>query len=637
MPDGDRLTARLCLVSVVVALLPIGVAAGRALHQGWIPVSENALYAIRARDVFTHHIPLLGTLAGAAGSRLSNQPGPLLFDLLAIPVTLLGDGAGVIVGVSLINALSVVGIALLAYRRGGALVATAAMAATSGLCWTMGSTMLFEPWNPHSVLLPFLCFLLLVWSVTCGDVWALPFLVAAGSLVVQTHLSYGLLVPLLSAWAVFGLVLELRARRRIDSQRSSLLRSTRRAFAVSALVLLLCWTQPLIEQFTGDGTGNLTRLLTNAGSSAPTGYAEGTKLVAEVVGLPPWWLRPSFGRAFLESKGWRAPSIEAALASLAFVGAALAWCAWDARRRHDTPLGRAVATTFIALGVGLLTAGRAPLGPVAFLRISPHLFRWLWPLAVFLTFTFATTLLLRFARDARATRLLVGGSSLVTMAFAGLNLPTSTAGTSQDNAVIPAVRELTGRISRADLEGPLLADDLYQLGFGDAWGPPVLAAIQRRGISFVLRDEGLVRQFGPTRRFDGNNARGALLIRVGDDAAMTPSGARPVVRRDGITAAERRELAMLERQIAEHVRTRGLRLNRDGQRALARGDLPGLRTQQVAPDPNALLRTRVLAHLIREHFLVVDLTWNARYRRYADLIGRADTTVVLFVRPLMPR
>ena len=279
---SERLATRLSRVSLLAALLPVVVAAARALHQGWIPVSENALYAIRARDVFSGHVPLIGTLAGAAGDNLSNQPGALLFDVLAVPVTLLGGGPGVIVGVALINIVSLLGIAFLAHRRGGPLLACAATAVAAALCWTMGSTMLFEPWNPHSVLLPFLCFLLLAWSVSCGDAKTLPWLVGVGSLVLQTHLSYVLLVPALAGWAVAGLVLDLRRAHAVDRQRGRELdRRARRAGAIAAIVFVLCWAQPLIEQFTSDGAGNLTRLTQSAdGSGATTGYNLGTRLVA---------------------------------------------------------------------------------------------------------------------------------------------------------------------------------------------------------------------------------------------------------------------------------------------------------------------------------------------------------------------
>ena len=201
--------------SIVVAVVPVAVATGSAIQNGWLPTGDNALFAVRRRDLFTHHLPLLGSWSSAsvnAGTQL-NHPGPLYFDLLAVPARLSESGAGVAFGAALVNALCIVGIAVFAYRRGGALLGTIAMAATASLCWAMGSELMFEPWNPHSALLPFLLFLVLVWSITCGDLLALPLAAGVGSLLVQTHLSYALLVPLLAAWGIVGLVIGLRRQR----------------------------------------------------------------------------------------------------------------------------------------------------------------------------------------------------------------------------------------------------------------------------------------------------------------------------------------------------------------------------------------------------------------------------------------
>jgi hypothetical protein len=217
-PPPNRLAFRLFLGSVVAALVPVAVATVRAIHDGWIPIGDNALFVIRGRDLFSQHLPLIGTYSSASltsGAHL-NHPGPLYFDVLAVPARLVDSGAGIAFGVAVVNSLCIVGIAVFAYRRGGALLGTVAMAATAALCWAMGSALLFEPWNPHSVLLPFLLFLFLVWSLTDGDLLALPFAAAAGSLVVQTHLSYVLLVPLLGAWGIAGAAIGLRAQRHRD-------------------------------------------------------------------------------------------------------------------------------------------------------------------------------------------------------------------------------------------------------------------------------------------------------------------------------------------------------------------------------------------------------------------------------------
>jgi hypothetical protein len=637
---SQRLVRRFARIGVLAALAPIVVAAVRALVQGWIPVSENALYAIRARDVFTSDIPLVGTLAGAAGDNLSNQPGALLFDVLAVPVRLLGGGPGVIVGVSLLNGASVLGIAYLAHRRGGPLFSCAAVAVAAALCWTMGSTMLFEPWNPHSVLLPFLCFLLLAWSVACGDVVALPWLLFVGSLVFQTHLSYVLLVPALSVWALAGLVYDRqRARAARRTEAGAAHRRTRRVFIAATIVFALCWVQPLVDQFTSDGPGNLTRLARSAGGTGETtGYNLGVRLVADVISMPPWWFRPSFRRAFVLFEGWRPPSTTAAVLSLALVATALAWCAFDARRRRDRTIFAAVTTAAIALAVGLFTAVRAPLGTVAFLRISPHVLRWLWPVAAFFTLAVAVALMRRWIAEPRGAAQVAGAFTLATVAFAALNLPASTQslGPSQANATIPAVKALDRQMGVLERDEPLLVDNLYTLGVGDAWSGPVIAELQRRGIAFVVQNRGLVRQYGRGRRYDGTNARAELLISLGDAATQPRDRARRVALHEGLTDAEQRALAEIERALASHLRADGIRFNREGRSVVADGGLPELRrAARGAVDPTALFESRELRQAYQDDLLEVSPQWRARFARYADLQTRWDRdTVALFVRPL---
>src|SRR5205807_5578548 len=89
-------------------------------------------------------------------------------------------------------------------------------------------------------------------------------------------------------------------------------------------------------------------------------------------------------------------------------------------------------------------------------------------------------------------------------------------------------------------------DGLFRAGFADPYGAAVVAELQRRGISFVARDPVLVRQFGPTRRFNGHNAKAALLLRTGAATGEAPTGSRRVARGEGLSAGDQRELSRLE-------------------------------------------------------------------------------------------
>lgn len=643
---NPRVVLSLFLSSVAIAIVPLAVATARAIQNGWIPTGDNALFAIRARDLFTHNLPLLGTWSSASlnASTQLNHPGPLYFDLLAVPARLWQSGAGVAFGAALVNALCIIGIAVFAYRRGGALVGTAAMAATAALGWSMGSEMLFEPWNPHSALLPFLFFLVLVWSVACGDLPALPIAAAVASLLVQTHLSYAFLIPVLGVWAIVGLSLRIRATRRIDPGSSDAFRRRALLFgAVAGVAFVVCWVQPLIEQFTSDGDGNLTRLVESARSTkgGTIGIGLGTRVVATVLALPPWWLRPSMDDAFI--RGWHAPALGFAVLALIGLFALLAWCVWDARRRNDRTASLVAVTAVVGVVGALITSWQGPV--TVFGDVTPHTFRWLWPLGVFVCLAVVVDVARRVtqrADSARRSSWVVGSLVVVTLVVAVLNLPFSDAGSgpnSQEYA-IPAARELNRQMGSLENVEPLLIDDLFHGVFADPYGGAVVAELQRRGIPFVAHDPGLVRQFGPGRVYNGRNAKSALLLRIGPAAQEAPTGSRRVAHGTSFSVDDRRELSHLEAQIRRYIRAGSLRLNSRGEAALARGDLPRLAELQATPagaDPQVLLESRELDVMVQQHLLDLDGVWRWRLARYAALQHRSDLeTVALFVKPLRP-
>jgi len=506
------------------------------------------------------------------------------------------------------------------------------MTFTAALCWSMGSEVLYEPLQTHSLLLPFLCYLMLVWSVSCGDLAALPWIAGVGSLLLQTHLSYAVLVPVLALWALAGLALALRNARDTDPGSEPMLRRrATRTGLVTVAVLVACWTQPLVEQFTSDGTGNISGLLEGLGDESATfGYDHGTRLTARVVALPPWWLRPSFGDV-ADSSATRLPSGGVALVSLAAVAGVLAWCAWDARRRQDQVVFGAVMTGGVALIAGLATAGRAPAG---FFGITANHFRWLWPLAAFVTFALTAAAVRRLASaDARRDAGLVGGLAVVTAVVAALNFPASDQGTASPISQTPVVEDLGDQMADLEGRGTLLVRIPKQLG--DSYGPAVLAELQRREVPFVIDNPGLVRQLGPGRRFTGGNADAELLVVTGDDVRRAPPGARRVSFHAALTTAEQAERAELERAIDGYIADGRVRLNERGRAALeglgGGSDEPPSR----AADPEVALQPRAVAGLAAQGFLVVDDGWRRRLARYAELAELEEReTVALYLRPI---
>jgi len=479
----------------------------------------------------------------------------------------------------------------------------------------------------------------LVWSMTCGDLLALPLAAGIGSLVVQTHLSYALLVPLLGAWGIVGLVIGLRGQRRRERHAWPARRARAlRAAAAGGVVLAVCWIQPLIEEFTSDGPGNLTRLVDSARSSkaGTIGLGFGTRVVATVVSLPPWWFRPSLKDAF--APGWHEPSLGSTVLSLVVLVAVLGWCAWVSLRRRDRVSSWALGTAVVGLLAAFVTAWQGPV--TVFGNVTPHTFRWLWPLGAFVFFAVASTIVRRLAGSAvvsARSAWLVAGFALVTVAVAALNLPFADEGrgpNSQEYA-IPAAHDLGQQMGSLEGRGPVVIDGLFRAGFADPYGAAVVAELQRRGIPFVARDPVLVRQYGPTRRFNGHNASAALLLRTGAATGDTPTGSRGVARGEGLSPGDQRELSRLEAQIGKYVEEGQLRLKAQGQAAVDAGNLPNLtKVQGGGVDPRVLFDSRELDVMIQQHFLALGPPWTARFERYAELQRDHDRkTVALFLGP----
>jgi hypothetical protein len=512
------------------------------------------------------------------------------------------------------------------------------MVVTAALCWSMGSELLYDPWQPHTLVLPFLVLLMLVWSLGCGDVYALPWAVAVASFIAQTHLSYALLVPALLLWGVatLGVFLRrVRARRPDDwpRRRTSLLRS---AF-ISGAVLVLCWIQPVIEQFTSDGRGNISRLVeTSRDSGVPTaGFGYAAKAVASVLSLAPFWLRPSFDETFFDDDVWREPGLVAAIASLALLAVILGVAVAIGWRRRDRTAVLAVVTAIVAAIVGFATVARAPV--TIFGSLTPHSSRWLWSLGAFMLFAVVGTAL-RAVPVARRSELVVG-LTIVVAVIAVANLPTADSANGPQSQLwaIDGVRELNAELPDLGEDAPLLIDGLF-LKLFDPYGTAVAAELQRRDIPFVVEDPGLVRQFGPERRYDGTNAGSELFLATGDAALEEPGGSRQVARYEALSAEDQARLdALRETLVASFDRAGTVRLTERGAAALEAGALPVLAGQRTSGnfEPEALVRSGEVRDLVEQELIEIPPRDRDAFRDYARLQRTwDDQTVGLFTAPI---
>jgi hypothetical protein len=570
----DRLVPGLAWAALVIAVGLVVVAAVQAIVGDWVPAGDNAVVAIRARDVLSGELPLVGSPAPSLGAAGVHHPAPLLYDGLAVPAALLPGGTGLVLGVVAIDVAALVAMFLVARRQGGPLLAAAAMVEAAALCWAMGGDALVEPSPASVVLLPFLAFLLLVWAVACGDVVLLPWAAAAGSFVVGVNLSYVVLVPgllgfsLVAAYVAWRHKVPAAHRRhpRAPWRTPSGWLPLRTALA-TVVVLAIAWTQPLYEEIFGTGHGNLRRLASavrHLGDVALLGWSASLQVVAEILALPVWWLRPSYGEAlgmgpFGNSVG---SLLAGALALTGLAGQLASFLRASMQKTRDRTASVALVTALVLVVASLATAKLTPTvsaygAPLARLR-------WLWPVGVFLALAMVGTGL-RYVVSLRPgwQKLLVLWLAGATLWLAGLtllDLHVPVDGTRVPEEALPVARDLRREVAAADLTGPVLVE--CQETVSDPYCEVVMAALQREGIAFVVPDG--VAGLGEGRRWDGSNASQRLTVVTGDAGLLPRPGAEQLAVLDGLGPGEQRELAAAKDDVRDAADDGQLELNEGG-------------------------------------------------------------------------
>ncbi|HEY3673336.1 MAG TPA: hypothetical protein VGN51_20545 [Acidimicrobiia bacterium] len=244
------------LAVALLALSPFVVAAWSIIRTGFPAgalFGDRALIGISAIDAWRAPV-----LLGSYSRFYWHHPGPLYSYVLNAWSVVFGDGTvALVLGAVAINATAVVGILVLAYRRGGRpLLMWASVLLTAYLVAI--DPVPFDIWNPSVTLVPFVVVLLLAWSVACRDWWAGPWLALVASFAVQTHVG---LAPGVGVAVGFGVAVGVvRQRRAADPLADRTGRTIRRAAGASGAIAFVVWLPPLIEQFTTDD-GNLSALV----------------------------------------------------------------------------------------------------------------------------------------------------------------------------------------------------------------------------------------------------------------------------------------------------------------------------------------------------------------------------------------
>lgn len=519
------------LVTLVTSLAVVW-ATGRGIARAFEPIGDNALVELRARDVFTRHHPWLGTWSSASVSSGQdlNHPGPFLFDLFVVPVRLFGSRWGIAGGGALINLGAVWGSVLVARRLGGPRAALATAVAAGGLVWSMGSELLYDVWMPNILVLPAFAFLVLIWAVVLGHARALPVAVAIGSFCAQVHVSYVFLAPALLAAGLIALL--VRRRRRPG---------TTAMIGVAVAVGLLAWAQPIWEQLTGAGEGNLTRLASSGdGGGERIGLSLAVRMLANVVAIPPGWLRNGYDRS-IPLNPWIGEGGERRLDTDGIAGLPFALVAvgvgvgvvaalvWWTRHRGDETTGAGATVLAVTAVVALFTTA---ISPVDGFGLAPHKFRYLFAIGAFA----AAVMMAGALRGLLTTSLDRRVASTVLLAIgvmvAALTFPTyrAAAGPDLQHATWDTVRSLRDQLGPAVEDAGTVWFDLDGQVFSEPYSWPIMAELAARGVEFRVSSPGDVRQVGDERAFDAADVDTRLFYRQGDAAAVTPPGAELIAR-----------------------------------------------------------------------------------------------------------
>ena len=512
--------------------LVILVAVVHAVIRNRMPLGDNGLIILRARDVLTSDHPWFGTWTSASkqlGVDLNN-PLPLHFELLGILARPFGLVAGSILGSAFVGLLGVT----VAVRQGELLAGergrVAASLAATGLAWTIGSELLVEPWQPHNLLLPFLAVLVACASWAAGRPSSAGWAVGLGSMVMGAHLSFAYLT--IGLWGV-ALVSCVLVRR---SQGVAAIRPHWPAL----LVLVLAWSQAVWEQLAGVGEGNLSRVVRTFGSGAePIGASLGTRLVAEVVALPPWWLRPSFDRSipatpFAEDGSLRPEGVAPVWIALIAVVAVVALLVVAVRRatlRHDIAMRSGALVALTALLLAWFTAVRMPANV---LGLAPHQARWLWPIGVVCVVVLGGELLSWLVQRHETVQRLLRPASAAVVALLVLwsavphQIDQGPSATRNANS---AVRSLVDQLETVVLPGPTRFDET-SLWFAEPYSGPVFAVLFGNDQPLRLGDEGWIRQVGESRRATGAE-EWVLRLAVGQEAVDLAEGEEIVAGAEG--------------------------------------------------------------------------------------------------------
>ena len=485
-PPVDR---RLVYLVVALLIISLGWLLYRLVTSNWLPIGDYRTLQLRVADVGGSETPIVGIY-----SRYQwNHPGPMLLYALALPYRLSGSSpVGLLLGALAIN-LGVIASTLWIAARAGRRTFVLVGFFLALLCFGMNPAGLADPWNPEFVILAVFATAIASWRVIFGDRVAAVLLVLIGSFTVQCHVGSALPVALLIAIAALALVVRsVRGTNRSHDRRTAL---------IAAVVVVVCWIPPIIEQFI-HSPGNL-RLIYGFLRNPPlatTGFATGVRIMFRFLSIPGNWVRgtePTLINSAINTSGWAIPWALLALC-------VAAWWAWRKRWRNELALcGIAGALVF----TGAIAASRIVGTP------SPYLLRWMWSIAAVTWLAVAAVALRqialsRFGRR-HANNLVVVATILVlvTMLVRGVNLTPLRLSNSWTRAIAALTPPALDAIK--ELPGPIYLGDGY--GLDGSAGLDLLARAEEVGID-VRRGPSWAYIYGDNRTIERSQAASEVLF-----------------------------------------------------------------------------------------------------------------------------
>jgi hypothetical protein len=542
--------ALLAVGLTLLALLPVLATVLTRSGSSYVPTGDLGMIDLRARDVWSADIPLVGPYSRYGWS----HPGPLLFWLLSIPSYLFGQAAwATLVGGAALQGVAITWLAVLAWRRGGLPLLSGALVGVTLVYVSTGAWIMLEPWNPYIALPFFALFVFQSWLLATGDARVLPGAVLVATFLVQAHLGYTPLVAIAAITVLGFALLDVRARKE-----GSGWSTWRRPVWIALAIVFVLWLPVLIEQITSS-YGNLSRIgdyFTGGDAQPVVGFRTSLRLMAAEFRVPPSWLGgdndddPFTGAA---SEG--SPFL--LLLPLALLGVGL----YVTRGPAAVPVRR-----FVILAGALLLAGIVTLGRVTGVPFL-YLFQWRSAVAVVLVLTVAQAIadVVRLGRWRYAALSGVVGAFIVVslgsgaLAWSIVDHPTDVSGFEH------ATEEIASQLERRGVPpgGVILRLDHTSL-VGLHRG--VFNELDRAGVPLSV-DESLEHQFGSRRGAKPEDVKQVWWVAENGRSLAYLSSlpeAKIIARFSPLAPDEEREAANLERRIL------------DGLVAAQRTDLIGL-------------------------------------------------------------